>query len=189
LGIELPTGDDSQARVGSFFYTIENDAVHLHPYLAALADDGEDLFLNAFMQLDVPTDGNDLRTTGIAGSAGTLNDQALLHINTGAGYWLFRNARRSWMTGLAGLLELHFTTTLDSTDNVAFGPLVPVAAGDRRVVLSNRRGHYSLLNLTAGLNFELTPDMLLRVAIVAPLLPDDDRFFDAEPMVQLTRRF
>ena len=36
---------------------------------------------------------------------------------------------------------------------------------------------------------DLTPDMLLRVAVVTPLLPDDNRFFDFEPIVQLTRRF
>ena len=161
LGIELPTGDDVQARVGGNFYTVENDAVHLHPYLAALADDGRKWFYNGFVQLDVPLAGNDLRTTGIPGTAGTLNDQVLLHINAGAGYWLYRSPRRTCMTGLAGLLELHFTQTLDSTDSVVFSDPLPLTAGERSLALSNRRNHYTLLNVTAGLHVELTPDTLL----------------------------
>ena len=56
-------------------------------------------------------------------------------------------------------------------------------------MLSNRRNQYAILNLTAGLHAEISPDTLLRVAVVAPLLPDDNRFFDVEPMLQLTRRF
>lgn len=189
LGIELPTGDDAQARVGDFRYTVENDALHLHPYLSALADDGKDWFFNGFLQLDVPLSGNELRTSGIPGTVGTLDDQVLLHVNAGAGYWFCRTAQRTWFTGLAGLLELHFTQTLDSTDSVAFGPLSPALIGERRVELNNRRNHFTLLNLTAGIHVEITPDTLLRVAAVVPLMSEANRFFDFEPMVQLTRRF
>jgi hypothetical protein len=111
LGVECPTGDDAQARVGTFRYVVENDAFHLHPYLAVMGDSADDLFFNAFLQLDLPTGGNDLRTTellsrGVTGRLGTLDDQVLLHLNVGGGFWFFRTARRTTLTGLAGLLEL-----------------------------------------------------------------------------------
>lgn len=193
LGLETPTGDAAQARVGSFRYVVENDAVYLHPYLAVLRTSDDDLFFNGFLQVDVPTGGNDLRSTdlgaGMSRTVGTLNDQALLHLNVGGGFWFFRSSRRDTFTGLAGLVELHYTQTFGGTDRIAFGPLPPTIAGDRRVVFSNRRNHYGLLNLTTGLNVELTPDTLLRCAIAVPLLPADNRLFDAEPMLQLTRRF
>lgn len=196
LGIETPTGDAAQARVGSFLYTIENDAFHLHPFLAVMGDSDNDVFYHGFLQLDVPTNGNDFRSTNVSalnpggsGELGRLDDQFLLHLNVGTGYWFFRSSQRACLTGLAGLLELHCTTTLENTDTVTFGPMPPVAVFDRSVVLSNRRINYCLLNLTTGLHLELDPDTLLRLAVAVPLLPDDNRFFDAEPMLQLTRRF
>src|SRR5688572_18265144 len=46
----------------------------------------------------------------------SIEEQTLLHVDLGVGYWLLRNPEASWITGFAPTVELHYTTTLEDAD-------------------------------------------------------------------------
>jgi hypothetical protein len=187
LGVETPTGDDGEVRVGTFRHTLENESFHLHPYLALLLRPDEDVFFNAFLQFDFAANGNPLRATSIAGvSAGELgeyNDQSLVRLNLSTGYWLYRTLSDEGLTGVAGIVELHYTSALQDTDTVA------ASLVDQDVLLAERRNRFDFLNLTIGLHAELYEDTLVRLAVGLPLRSGDNRSFDAELLLQITQRF
>lgn len=187
LGIDTPTGSRAEADIGDVQVTFENEAVHLLPYLGGIWSPTESLFFTGFLQVDVATGGNDVIVSqfGLPGqSAGLFNSQNLLYVDAGVGYWLYQNPYADWMTGLAGVLEVHYTTALNDTDSVFF-------QGDGTFgLISNPQNRFDVVNLTAGLNFLLGELSNLRVAGVAPLGDSADRrFFDAEVQVQFNQRF
>lgn len=198
LGLEVPTGSDGHARVGPFRYELENQAVHLHPFLALLInDDPGDWFINAIAQLDFAANGNDFSAANISGDPnygpssylGRFNEQHLLYLDLSAGYWLYESEVRQTVTGVAGVLELHYTHTLVDGDDIAFA--IPGLIGTPAGGLVVSRNRADVLNLTAGVHIELFQDTLLRIAAAAPLRSSSsgNRFFDAEVLAQLTQRF
>jgi hypothetical protein len=92
------------------------------------------------------------------------------------------------VTGLAGLVEVHYLTALEETDvvtGVHATPFTPTATLDLR----NRANRFDVVNLTTGLHAELARDTTLRLGGVLPLRDGDNRFFDFEVIAQLCRRF
>lgn len=191
MGIETPTG--SNFTVTDTFDTpdnqlvFQNDALYLLPYIGVLWGGDRPYFINAFLQFDFATAGNRVDAGEVGGPLTTLgrfNQQNLMFIDLGLGYWLYRNEQSSGLTGLAAIIELHYTTSIQDTD------LVTGLAGGRRVDFTNNFNRFDILNLTAGLQAQFNTQTFLRVACVAPLgARDDQRFFDAEVQVQLNRRF
>ena len=116
-----------------------------------------------------------------------------MYFDVSGGYWLYQNPGGRWLTGLAGILELHYSTTIQDTDTIA-GP-----AGNSFLFFSNTFNRVDVLNLTAGLHIQLTECTTVRLAGVAPLrsTPADffggvrasNKFFDSEIQVQINRRF
>jgi hypothetical protein len=99
------------------------------------------------------------------------------------GYWLSRNPCADWVTGLAGVVELHYTTTLQDAD------IVTGTTSSRFFSFGNFSNYVDVLDLTVGLHAELGNQTLCRVAGVVPLRTGDDRLFNGEVQVQLERRF
>ncbi len=91
---------------------------------------------------------------------------------------LISNTGRRYLTGVAGLLELHYTSTLQDSDVLnatqAGLPGFIVVAGNRR----------DLLNLTSGLHFQLGPASNLRIGAVTPL-----RSAPIEPLIPRFKSF
>ena len=82
-----------------------------------------------------------------------------------------------YLTGIAPVLELHYTTTLQDYRGVA-DVLAPVYAGT------------DSLDLTAGVHFQMGPCSMLTVGGVVPLQTSPrDKEFDTEALVQFDRRF
>jgi hypothetical protein len=193
LGIEAPTGSDAEARVAFTNYRIENEAVHLHPYFAVLSQSADDWFVHVFTQLDVALNGNPVTFSAAGGppGAGTFGDykeQTLLHFDLSLGQWLYRDPCAPVVTGLAGLVEVHYTTALEDTDVVVGARATgfpPGATFDFR----NRLNRFDVVNLTTGVHVEIACDTTFRVASVFPLRTGESRFFDAEVVAQLSRRF
>jgi hypothetical protein len=77
---------------------------------------------------------------------------------------------------------------LQSSDVVA-GTRVPTVGGTSTALLRNRGGRVDVVNFTTGLHLEMWNDTVLRTAGVFPFAGGDNRFFDAELIVQVTRRF
>ena len=181
----MPTGSDLTGALPFFTvnYRVHNDAVHLLPFLALTATRSDAFFYHAFAQIDIATNGNRVEAANGIGSteSGVVNDQTLTYLDLGAGYWLHRNPCSDYLTGVAAVAELHYTTTLQDPDSVSlFGGVLD---------FGNAAGRFNVLNVTAGIHVEVTEQTHLRFGGVFPLGEDNDRFFDSEIQASLIRRF
>src|SRR5205823_3928747 len=113
----------------------------LSPFLAAVITPTNRLFAQGFMQFDFPLTSNKITYTELTSQPGFSNsptaqrlvqqfpgqfllppftvtnridEQILMHVDAGVGYWLVRNPTAPWITGIAPSLELHYTTTLEN---------------------------------------------------------------------------
>ena len=169
----VPTGEDFRLFSGNAPQLIvENDAVHLAPFLGYLRTSGRGFF-QAFIQTDFDLNGNDVFSNG--NFEGVVQDQNLLFLDVGVGRWL----RRCYdpcdgFRGVAAIAELHYTTTMNDTDTVSS--------------VSNPFNRMDLLNATGALHIQRGPTAL-RVGGAAPLRDDEERMFEAEILVQLTRLY
>jgi hypothetical protein len=192
LGIDTPTGSSftltDTTPIPTNQIIFRNDALHLLPYLGMLVSaDDSPYFVNAFVQCDLAAAGNRVQSGPVGGPLDTLglyNEQNLLFVDIGTGYWLFRDETNDGFTSLAAILELHYTSSLQDTDEIQDD-----AAG-RAFTYSNSFNRFDVLNLTAGFQAQYNVLTSIRVACVVPLgAADDDRFFDSELQVQINRRF
>lgn len=187
VGLTNPTGSDVfSTRPGLPLmesFSIENRSFHLLPFVAAMSTPSDDWFWHGFAQLDLALNGNRVDVTNLLGPTQTfkLNDQALLHLDVGVGQWLYREDCSSSLTGLAALLELHYTTTLQDAD------IVPLLGGFGS--LGNTLNRVDVVNLTAGLHAQFQNGLQLRFGAVVPLTGTDERFFDSELQAAVIRRF
>jgi hypothetical protein len=186
LGLDFPTGSDAYGHVNITDWRIHNQAVHLAPYIGLLRTPNDCFFWQAFLQIDVPLNGNavdyDDLYTG-AGRFGILDDQTLLFGDLELGYWLYRNPCACRLTGLAAVLEFHYAATLQDADIVTgAGTMTSFAFG-------NAANRVDETNVTVGLHSEFANRTLCRVGAVFPLSWGDNRSFDTEVQVQLERRF
>lgn len=173
--LTMPTGDDYELFSGDErTLLIQNDAVHLAPYLGYAAFPGRHWFFQTFLQTDFDLNGNDV-FTDFNGFEGVLQDQNLLFLDFSLGRWLHRSSDpRDWISGIALMAELHYTTTINDTDFVAG--------------VTNPDNRMDVLNTTAALNFQFEISSL-RVGAAAPLRDDEESLFDAEIIVQLNRNY
>ncbi|WP_254512419.1 hypothetical protein [Anatilimnocola floriformis] len=192
MGIDTPTGSNFVLTDNVSFptnqITFQNDALHLLPFLGVLLSNDGPYFINAFVQCDLATAGNRIQSGPAAGgpvdTLGLYNEQNLLFVDLGTGYWLYRDEMNDGFTSLAAILELHYTTSLQDTDEVAGD-----AAG-RAFTYRNGFNRFDVLNMTVGLQAQYNILTSIRVACVVPMgAADDDRFFDSEVQVQINRRF
>lgn len=189
VGIGLPTSPDVRGSFGTpptSTFVLHTDAVHLMPYVGLLSAPNEDWFVQAFLQFDFAASGNRLDSSSPFLPAGVLTEQHLLAFDLSLGRWLINDLSGPYLEGIAGILELHYTTTLQDADIVT-SPVPNAIGGGMMGNLANR---VDLLNLTGGLHFQLTPLANLRVGCVVPLRqPVSDRQFDAEVQVSFNRFF
>ncbi len=213
LGVTLPTADDSTftisaAQTGTaapFSLTLENESVHLQPFIGYVITPTENAFLQFLFQLDFDVNGYDVTSTGITLSGPTSSFSGLSNVNTSSiedptllfasvsgGYWIYRDNSccPTLIRGIAPIVELHYTTTVDleqdTTDLVEF-----------------RDGRIDLLNLSAGVHVDLGDGSSLRCFAGLPLRGDNftdtrfggtnqfesDQFFDVEVAVQFNYGF
>ncbi len=133
---------------------------------------------------------------GPNGSEGTfrqkakINGQSLLQMDIGGGYWLYRNPAARRVTGLASLMELHYTSTLENADIVTFQPQPSLfLTGDATTKeaptrIGNLANRVDILNLTLGGVVQVANAGTLAVGYVAPLRSGFNRTFDGELNVQ-----
>jgi hypothetical protein len=136
------------------------------------------VFYQAFAQLDIAGWGNPTEISDFRGSReiGKINDQTLLFLDATSGVWLYRNPE-SRLAGIASILELHYTTTLQDADMFA-------TLGGRSnslLIFGNSCNQFDILNGTVGVHTVLQNGTTIRVGGVFPLQDgDDNRLFDAE---------
>ena len=187
LAVTAPTGSDADLTYFSNRVTIANDAVHLVPYLAIQAAPDDHWFFHGFAQFDVAANGDHITVTSPPISNPFVNtrrivEQTLMYLDASVGHWWIRHTEpgTSGLTGLASVLELHYTTPLNDADLVLAGPLI-VGNIDNRI---------DVVNLTMGLHSEWNHHTAVRFATVVPLRQSrENRFFDAEFQGTVIRRF
>jgi hypothetical protein len=182
LAVVAPTGSDASVTFRNSNSRIEfkNEAVHLLPYLALQASPDDNWFFHAFCQVDIAANDNEVSIVGngFADSA-SLADQTLLYLDASAGYWWYQSPDDTGgLMGLASVVELHYTTTLNDADT----------ANLNGAFIGNLENRYDVLNLTAGVHSEWSGNTAIRVAVVVPL-DRDERFFDSETQVSVIRRY
>lgn len=178
LAVNIPTGSDLNVKLpaaGNATFTLFNDATHLIPFVAYQAAPTEDFFFNTFLQFDTPTNSNSVRVRDPARTQSetfSVTDQLLMFVDASFGYWLFRDPDAEYLTGLAGLLELHYTTALNRPD---------VSSDSNQVVnIGVGAGRIDALNLTIGLQTEIARSTILRAGYVTPLRSGNHKLFDSE---------
>ena len=186
LATTAPTGSNARVFIPILQtrITIENDSVHLLPYIAAQFTPDENWFFHSFAQVDVAANPNgiSLSVPGAPTLGGSLSEQTLMYLDASAGYWWFRSDEDEGLTGLASILELHYTTTLNDAQQTNLGTNGFFNAG-------NGLNRFDVINLTAGLHAELWQHTAIRGAVVVPLRSENNRFFDSEFQLSLIRRF
>jgi hypothetical protein len=180
LSVNAPTANDFRVLGtpnGPVVLQVNDQSTHLQPFLGYLATPDDYWFIQAFAQLDIDTRGNDIlyRSGGTLDNIGTAQDQTLAYLDVSIGYWLYRDyGRRSGITGIAPMLELHYTTTLEDTD--------VVTSPDGFVEFRNPYNRQDVLNCTIGMQFLIGDSSVFTIAGSAPTEDFPDRFFDGEVM-------
>ncbi len=181
LAVVVPTGSDASVSFAGSSTRIdfENDATHLLPYIAVQSSPDENWFFHVFAQVDIAANENEVTLSGPGFTeSDSLADQTLLYLDASAGYWWYRTTDDVALTGLASVVELHYTTTLNDADSAQLSG----------TFIGNFENRYDVLNLTAGVHSEWNGNTAIRVAVVVPL-DRDERFFDSETQVSVIRRY
>lgn len=186
LQIALPTADDLTLTTpaGTRLLEVENEAVHLMPFLGILYTPNERFFSQLFLQIDTDVNGNPVAIrdpfTNTLADAGKLDDQDFLYVDLAFGYWLMRdNSGCSRISGIAPIFEVHWNTSIEESTGVEQSGLrVGSLAED-----------IDQVNLVAGVTVECTGNTTLTTAFAAPVGGDADRDFDGELRVIFNRRF
>lgn len=184
LGLDAPTGSDGHIRLPFSEVTIANDSYHALPYLGLLFAPTDNYTVQAFAQLDIPLNGNEVevQTPSDGSFFGGFNEQELLFLSLSTTRWLYQNPDASHLRSLAALLEFHYTTSLEDSQPVT------IAANGNAYELRNPFNIINMLNMTAGMQAQVGMTDF-RVAAVVPLLGGESRPFDAEFMLQVNRRY
>jgi hypothetical protein len=204
IAVQIPTANGLHG--GRFL--IDHDAAFVSPFLS-FASTHDDWFFTGMLQADFTMAGDPVLSleppltlkngrlvptfpfTEEFSKQGIYTPQHLLRVNLGVGRWLIRNPNRSWLRGLAGIVELHGTSTLNDSDRVFADTSSqdPAAfALSTTVTIQNRENRQDLINLTAGLHAELTEHVNARIGASVPLRKED-RQFNATVLVQVDVAF
>ncbi|MEW4528381.1 hypothetical protein [Maioricimonas sp. JC845] len=179
LGIAIPTYDDSTVSIfnpgtgsNQRLVDIEAEAVHLMPYIGAVMTPSERFFAQAYLQFDVDTNGNTVRTydpmSGGLRNAGTIQDSTYLFLDLAVGYWVYLEPDSDeFLRGLAPVAELHWNRTLESQDYVTDGNFT---------VGSPQAGRIETWNAVVGVNALLHDDATVTVGYGVPIAGGDDQF-------------
>jgi len=184
LGIDAPTGSGGRIVLPNTEVVVHNDAVHALPYLGLLFTPTDNWVVQAFAQVDIPLNGNAIEIITLSNSRvyGQFDERELLFLSLSAAHWLYQDPDAAYLTGLAALLELHYTTSLDDGGQVTLG------ASTDSYDLRDPNGVYENLNMATGLQAQIGMTDL-RAAVVLPLLDGTNRPFDAEFLFQVNRRY
>jgi hypothetical protein len=126
--------------------------------------------------------------------SGEIDQQTLLRLNLGFGYWLCQGERDGPLRGVAGLFEAHYTSTLDNANplNLPLTRLTSTLPGVDDVPLDLLAGpqndNLDQVNLSAGLAAYIGSYQVTN-GVVVPVTDQANRSFDFEYSLQINRLF
>jgi hypothetical protein len=190
LRVEAPTGEDivSPPGFGLVYSSINDDVWNFTPYVASLWTPSERTFIQSFLSYRLTSS----RIEEVENPL-TIREQSYFMADVSVGYWLYRNRCGSCLTGLAPMLELHYTGAWD--EESAFNSIT----GPRDTLTNVIYGQSDRLSLTAGLSAFFGQRCSAGIAVAAPLrsnesstaglVVDSDRAYDWALLTQLTYYF
>lgn len=197
FGISLPTASDVTGTLGHVNYAVKNETLNLVPFIAILFSPAEDVFVQLHSQIDIPIGDDDFVfaeqpsdfLVAESGSFGGFRESINASFDIQTGYRLFAAPNAGLIQGLTAILELRYTTALNNS-SVAAGSAGEFFGDPNTVVsaeISQPDSSLDYLNMTFGLQVDLSGEWYLRCGQVFPLFDNDS--FTAETLVQLERRF
>jgi hypothetical protein len=205
---------------------LDNETWSLSPFVAFLHTPTERLFNQGFVQFDLPLNNSTINYSDVflRGTAPSIQqiqaqipglitfpslnppfsyrtgirEQSLMQLDWGTGYWLLKDPSRTWLTGIAPTLELHYTTTMQNASVVTlpgdqFLQIDPT--NPRRLIqeqpprVGNLNNRVDILDMTVASTFILSNRMTVATGVSFPLTGHDDRTFDWEAHFQLNYYF
>jgi hypothetical protein len=180
VGVTVPFADDTRISSGGQpVLVVENETVHLLPFLGLLVRHSRDTSVQGFIQLDVATNGDPVFGNLAGGplpKLGVFNDSTLLELDGAVSHVLYRNRNRNNpLQQVIGNSELHYTGTLQESDFVSRGTLT----------YTNLKRHFNVLNATTGLHLVMSNNLVVSPAMSIPLRDGLDEQFDYEAILQV----
>lgn len=189
LTLNLPTAADGELLdgTGNLIAVVDNQSVHLLPFIAYYRQHSSRTWSTAIMQFDFDVNGTTFLLPDDMGGSdikfGRYQEQNFLYLDYSLGHWFYEDCSGCGFIRRAAVIgELHYSTTINDTDTASAGPTM----GD---VVTNPFNRIDVLNATAGLRFQLGDNYLLTAAAVAPLKDGENKLFDSEIAILLTRRY
>lgn len=177
VAVQLPTAQDTHVnlRDGTQLVEVTNRSVRIMPYLATL-NQTNSWFWQNFVQVDVGANGNPVLLNHGQGlvSAGRLNDQTFLYLDSSLSRWMVRNYSSQF--GLALTSELHYNATVSGADVIQ----------QRGYLIGSPNYNANVLNATFG-GTAVKGKTTFTTGYGVPL--SSDRAYDGELRVNLNRFF
>lgn len=186
LGVTIPTADDFTLTLkdNTPVVRVENQSVHLLPFIAGSLMMTQNTFTQTFGQVDFDTNGNSvflneqgflMQGAGSLTNQGRLRSQTTLRLSNSVGAFLFRN-RKQRVSSLAAVMEAHYTGTLNRSD----------AVGSPNFSIGDPTRTLNVLNLTTGMHAYVGKSVFT-AAYGVPVT--EDRVFDGELRLFVNRYF
>jgi hypothetical protein len=173
-GVSLPTGDETRIFLadGTQVLVIDNDAIHLQPFLGGIWLPNELFFLQGFVQVNLDLQGNDVRGNiggGRLPTIGTLNSPMTLLADLSGGMWVYSNPMRSgWLQAVAIAGELSAETPLEDAE-IVMGNGITVSDISREL---------DQLNATLATHAYVGTRLALTGGVTMPLRSGEEKEFD-----------
>lgn len=199
VGLAFPTADDVTVRTaaGTPLLDIQNESVHILPFIAGLYMPTEKFFIQGILQLDIDPTGNPMRftefddgvPTGNLIPVGRPNDADYVFFDINIGYWAYQAPACcdpcgapvggcGFIRGVAPMLELHYNGTFNEADTVI------TQQGTSTIRIGDgARSDIDLWNVVLGATIECRHNANLTVGYAAPINGDEDEQFDGEVRV------
>lgn len=191
-GLSIPTGSDVHGTLpeDDTQFTIRNGSYRVQPFLGFIyvPPSCHGIFYQGFAALDADLTGNDIEVTDASTgttqrSLGNVTEQSLLYLDFAAGWWVYHNPHSNWLNAAAFVLESHYVTTVEDAE-------IFRAATNTAPMFGNFINRFDVINLTAGVHTEVGCNTNVRFGVALPMRDArDERFFDAELLFAINKRF
>lgn len=187
VAVTLPSASDLTLSLvdGSTAMLVENQSLHIMPFMSGMAQWTDRVFTQSFIQVDVDANGNQVYVNNASpnlASLGRLRDTTRLYTDSSIGYWIRKpgEACDAFFRSIAPALELHYERQLQKSDSL-------VAPGF--VLGTQADGYQTSLMMTAGSTFELQRGGAISLGYSFPIGNSADQMSDGQLRVLLNRYF
>lgn len=186
IGASAPTANDQMIRdrtSGLTYIRVQNRSVHVLPFIGGLYTPNDRFFAQAFMQMEIDTNGNPVSATsfdtlgeptGNLSRIGRPTDYTFMYFDFSVGYWMFRDRTGDrWITGIAPMAEVHHNQSVKN----AGGATGAVTQGTGTFTWDIPAGEaISNTNAVVGVTSIVRDDATLTLGYAVPLYSDDSQF-------------